>query len=372
MKNRITVVTYGYPNVHTPTASPFIQVLVEQWKKRYGIEVKVINPITAAGYRKCKSQNGKDGVYHPLYFNYRFLKILPFLRKLQTKLSDRSFRNAVKRNLDDGDTCLYAHFLNAGLAVAEIASKRENCKTYCAFGESTLWSLEHRDRKQCRKKLQRIDKYISVSTQNTNQLIEEGFATPEKIITLPNGIDASIFHKEDKTKCREELNLPQDAVIGIFVGHFIERKGSKRVDEATAGIPNLKMVYIGGGEAAPEGDNILFKGRVSHDLVGKYLSAADFFVLPTLAEGCCNAIVEAMACGLPIVSSIGEFNDDILNESYSIRVDPMNVDEIREAVLTMVEQPELRNSMSAAAEKAVQELSIEARAEKILKWMDLI
>lgn len=371
MKDRLTVVTYGYPNAATPTASPFIKVLVEQWKQKYRIDVKVINPVCFSSYLKCKQDNGKDNVYYPLYFSYRFLKIIPSLRKLQTKLSDKSFLRAVKKTLDDEDTVFYAHFLNAGLAVADLTKYRKGSRAYCAFGESTLWSLAFRDMDVCCNKLQAINKFISVSSQNTNQLIEEKISTADKVITLPNGIDASKFRKEDKAKCREELNLPQDDVIGIFVGHFIERKGPKRVEEATAGIPQLKMIYIGAGEDVPKGENVLFCGRVQHELVGKYLSAADFFVLPTLAEGCCNAIVEAMACGLPVISSVGEFNDDILDAAYAIRVDPMNIAEIRNAVETLLYDEKLRQSMSKAAQAAAKELSIEARAKKILDWMEL-
>ena len=371
MHERITVVTYGYPCSATPTAFPFVKELVEQWRQQCGVQVKVINPLTFSNYRKCRKENGKDGVYHPLYFIYRFLKVFPFLRKLQTKLADRSFQKAVSRVLDDGDTFLYAHFLNAGLAVANIASQRQKCRTCCAFGESSLWSLAYRDKAKCRKVLQKIEKFVSVSTQNANLLVEEGIADSAKIITLPNGIDSSKFHREDKKKCREELNLPTDEIIGVFVGHFIERKGPKRVAAATDGIPHLKMIYIGAGEDVPEGDNIVFRGRVEHDLVGRYLSAADFFILPTLAEGCCNAIVEAMACGLPIISSVGEFNDDILSASNSIRIDPKNVDEIRDAVLKLVNDSQLRNSMAASAIETARELSIENRAKKILQWMYL-
>ena len=69
-----------------------------------------------------------------------------------------------------------------------------------------------------------------------------------------------------------------------------------------------------------------------HDVIAEYLNCADIFVSPTLAEGCSNSIVEAMACGLPIISSDLPFNHDILDEKNSILLDPVEVNEIALAI----------------------------------------
>ena len=94
----------------------------------------------------------------------------------------------------------------------------------------------------------------------------------------------------------------------------------------------MKSIFIGSGEQTPEIDGILFCGKLPHDQIVHYLNAADVFVLPTLAEGCSNAIIEAMACGLPIISSDLPFNDDILDAENSIRVNSLDVESIAEAI----------------------------------------
>ena len=114
---------------------------------------------------------------------------------------------------------------------------------------------------------------------------------------------------------------------------------------------------------------MLFKGKLKHDEVPLYLNAADVFVLPTLLEGCCNAIVEAMACGLPIISSNLPFNWDVLNESNSIMVDPMSVAEIRNAIIKLRDDKTLRDNMSIASLEAARDLTIEHRAEKIINFI---
>ena len=97
---------------------------------------------------------------------------------------------------------------------------------------------------------------------------------------------------------------------------------------------------------------------------------ADIFVLPTLNEGCCNAVVEALACGLPVVSSDRPFNYDVLNESNSIMVDPMNVDEIADAIRKLKEDKELRHRLAEGALKMAEELTIDRRAQRILEFME--
>ena len=108
---------------------------------------------------------------------------------------------------------------------------------------------------------------------------------------------------------------------------------------------------------------------VPHDELFYYLNAADFFVLPTLAEGCCNAIVEAMACGLPIVSSNLPFNDDILDESNSIRIDPLNVGELTDAMRKLMHEKELCKTLSEGSLVRSNSLDIEERAKKIYRFI---
>ena len=97
---------------------------------------------------------------------------------------------------------------------------------------------------------------------------------------------------------------------------------------------------------------------------------ADIFVLPTLHEGCCNAIIEAMACGLPIVSSNLPFNWDVLNDNNSILINPMNIDEIAEAIRILKEDPVKRDAMSKASLETASNLTIDKRVDKIFSFIE--
>lgn len=249
--------------------------------------------------------------------------------------------------------------------------KKYNKPSFIAYGECSL------DQELCNYSLDDIIRgvegvsgIVAVSTKNKDELLKHHVVDKEKIEVFPNSINQSVFYHMDKSEAREKLGFQQDAFIVAFVGYFIDRKGPLRLSEALSRIHGVKSVFIGSGEQEPNCDGILFKGRLPHNEIVTYLNAADVFVLPTLAEGCCNAIVEAMACGLPIISSDLPFNDDILNEGNSIRVDPMNVDEIQNAINKLWMNKELRTELSKCALQTAKSLTIQSRAESILSFME--
>src|SRR5690606_16475453 len=104
----------------------------------------------------------------------------------------------------------------------------------------------------------------------------------------------------DKQQCRRKLKLPESAFIVVFVGHFVDRKGPLRVLEAINKVGgDVKGLFLGRGIQKPIGSAVLHAAPVPNEELPYWLNAADVMMLPTLAEGSCNAINEAMACRLP-------------------------------------------------------------------------
>ena len=114
---------------------------------------------------------------------------------------------------------------------------------------------------------------------------------------------------------------------------------------------------------------IVYKGPVEHDDLPYYLNAADVFVLPTQKDGCCNAIVEALSVGLPVISSNGAFNDDILDDENSIRIPPNDIQIMKDAIIRLKNDSLLREKMRMTSYGRHSLYSIEGRAQRIIQFI---
>ena len=208
------------------------------------------------------------------------------------------------------------------------------------------------------------------SEQLKDRCVQHYGLPEERIRVFPNGVNEQHFHPYDRRMARQKCGLPLDRPIVISVGQFVERKGPQRVLEAIKGLPEVGAVFLGYGPQAPSGPQVLFQGVVPHEEVALWLSAADVFVLPTMDEGCSNAILESLACGLPIVSSDRPFNHSIVDEQTAILVDPLDVSAIGHAIAALIGNPTRREAMGRAALERSRSFRLAARAELMLGFIE--
>lgn len=369
--NSILVVTPNYPTKDN-SVYPFIRTLCKEFIKN-GKDVEVLAPqsVTAAILHRRKMRPRRwedvvDGSVITIHQPYTLTPLHGMLRlyNFMIRLSALCF---LRKNNIKPDVC-YCHFWCSAYFVMPYM-KKNKIPMIVASGESEIKSLLSIDRKYPDFK-EYVKGVVCVSSKNQEESISLGFTTREKCGVFPNAIDSNLFYKRNQKDCRIKLGLPQDGFIVAFVGWFIERKGPRRVTEAIQKVGGVKSIFIGKGDQEPLCEGILFRGSVPHEEVPLYLGAADVFVLPTQHEGCCNAVVEAMACGLPVISSNQPFNWDVLDESNSIMVDPNNVDEIAEAIKTLKDNPAKRAELAEGALKKAELLTIDQRAERILDFIE--
>ncbi len=318
-----------------------------------------------------KIDGGKDiVVYTPKIIT---LGTLPFLGTRVNKFFTQwAVTKTIMKYVTDVDV-FYGHFFFEGFHALPEAIRR-NKPIIVASGETNV-TFRKEYTKLLKEYLNRLKGIIFVSTKNKDEAIKYGLTDGSNSIILPNSVDASIFKPLDRKACREKLGFSQDDFIVSFTGYFTHRKGSRRVADAITMLNDetIKSIFIGrnneGVEVEPNCKGILYKGFMDHDQIPTYLCASDIFVLPTRAEGCPNAIVEALACGLPVVSSDRKFNYDVLNDKNSIMVDPDDVEAISKAIKTLKEDPERRTAMSKAALEMAKSLTIKERARKIIAFI---
>ena len=299
-------------------------------------------------------QGNKYWVYSPLYMVLPKIKFGSYsLYDLQKWFFYRALKKTYKKNKIHADV-IYSHFVQVGVAGVKLA-KELGIHSFIANGEAdTIAETRMHSEHVIRRTLNDVTGIISVSTKCKNeirQLSRNDPAVMEKIEIIVNAADSQRFFKKDRKEIRRKMGWPEDAFVVAFTGSFIERKGVKRLSRAIDRFDDVYSIFMGVGPEQPDCQNILHCGRVKNAEMNDYLNAADVFVLPTRAEGCCNAIVEALLVGLPVISSDREFNYDILDDSCAILIDPDNVNEIEQAIRRIKSDHELQLRLEAGARK---------------------
>lgn len=157
---------------------------------------------------------------------------------------------------------------------------------------------------------ERADGLITVCQALKDRLVDLG-TPPERVTVLRNGVDLDLFKPMDRDIARADLSLTRRTLGSV--GWLVERKGHHHAIRALPALPDTDLLIVGEGPersalerlAAAEGvhDRVRFLGRVEQTHLPKIYSALDALVLASSREGWANVLLEAMACGTPVVAS---------------------------------------------------------------------
>jgi len=225
-----------------------------------------------------------------------------------------------------------------------------------------------------------VDTFITISREIDEELAEIGVLSDRRQF-IPNGVDVERFSPlsaDQKRDLRVSLGLP-DGPIAIFTGRL---DPEKRVDHLISiwpvvrkNHPEALLLLLGTGSEEAKlkqlaGAGVQFLGRVED--VAPYLQAADLFVLPSATEGLSNALLEALAAGLPTVATeIGGASDVIEHGSSGWLIPPDDVPALQEGILTLLADADRRNCLGhRGRERVVEHYALPATASHLRELYD--
>jgi len=190
-------------------------------------------------------------------------------------------------------------------------------------------------RPMIRRVLAQADAVIAVAQSLKNSMLDLGCPS-EKITVLRNGVDPVKFKPRPVLFARHILALPPDRPIVLGVGQLTAGKGFHILIEAVARLrshrPDVLLLLVGEGPQRPVleklirdlgvSDSVRLVGSQPHERLALWYSAADLFCLPSSKEGCPNVVLEAMACGRPVIATrVGGIPEAVVSPSVGTLVD---------------------------------------------------
>lgn len=380
MKN-LVILANKYPNFIEPNVNVFTQQVA--WAlldNEINITVICPNPLNYCKDNKLlpyysieSNESGKKlEIYRPRYFGLG--QDRNFMQKLCVDITTKMYIKAVdsvlkKMCLDD--TVILAEFICPSGVAASLLGKKYNINSYMQVGEATYQGDKKYGNIKLRKKLESLSGVIALSGYIRDYIINANIFEKNKIIIIPSGYRKNRIYKRDKNIARDKFNLPRDKFIVGFCGSFDDRKGILRLEKAIDSIDdqNIVLAACGKGELMPTSKKIVWNGPINHEELGWFYSAIDVFAFPTYFEGCCTAIVEAIACGCPIITSDRSFNYEICDKNNSILIEPSDIEAMKNAILEIKNDKNRQEEMSKSSLKKAKNLSLDIKAKKMIDFM---
>jgi teichuronic acid biosynthesis glycosyltransferase TuaC len=316
---RVLVFTLVFPNPAQPLHGTFVLERVRHLAAF--ADVEVIAPIPWHQLRRGRIPQRQviAGVAasHPVFWYPP--KILGSLRGAFLFLSTLYTVNRMRRTFDFD--LIDAHFAYPdGFAAVLLGRwfRRPVCITL--RGTIEQWSRRPVGRFLCNWAIRGADRVIAVA-ESLAERARQGGVPPHRVTTIANGVDIERFQDRPMAAVRDALRLPATGRLIVSVGHISPRKGFQRVIRSLPRVllshPEARLVIVGGKGAEEDNsaelrtlverlalsDRVVFAGAKSPAEVALWLAAADVFVLASDFEGCPNVILEALACGRPVVAS---------------------------------------------------------------------
>ena len=197
--------------------------------------------------------------------------------------------------------------------------------------------------------LSKADFVLTVSENLRTKAVSLG-ADPLRSRSILNGCDHSVFHVKSRPEARISLQIDASAKVIVYIGRMDVRKGLRELVEAAASLrpthPLLQVYLVGEGPDRHVIESMIQTNHgagyirvmpaCSFDDVSVWMAAADLVTLPSYMEGCPNVVLEALACGRPVVATNVGGIPEILGSGCGLLVPPHDAAGLADALASVL------------------------------------
>ena len=311
---RVLVVTSQFPIRGEPTRGRPIVQTVQQLAEL--ATVRVISPIAVyprwarpgsyMAHAPGAPAGLEDEVEYPSY------AALPGLtRPLNGWLCGRAIGDALTRFRPD---VVLSYWLYPDAYGAMLAARRAGVPLIAGARGSDIRVRDAISRRLTGQVVREARRLLVVSEDLGRLAVQRYGADADRVRVISNGCDAATFHLGDRAQARRALGIAPDAELMLYVGRLVAEKGLRELFAAFRQLatqrPKLQLALVGGGPMQAELDalaaaqsNVRLAGALGPAAVAQWMVAADLVTLPSYSEGHPNVLVEALACGRPVVAT---------------------------------------------------------------------
>lgn len=333
-KCKILYITGMYPHDDNNMSGIFITRRLNELKSEYGLKFRAIAPVpkfnsTIARFYEKISKKHFSNVTHNKnkeYYNYIFydLKFIDYIYRLLNKgeygrLLAKKFLAEIEKKIDIRSYNLtHVHWAFPTGLIAYYIKKKYGIPYILTVHGSDIHTYPQKNKtikKYTLKVLENADKVIFVSNYLRETAKQMGYNCDTDVV-IPNGVDLKIFKPINKDEAKKRLGLSLGNKYVGFVGNLIPIKNAQLLPDIFLSIKNktqnsTSFLVIGDGVLKTDIENkckqanldVVFTGRIASDDVALGINALDVLILPSKKEGWPSVILEAQACGVPVVGS---------------------------------------------------------------------
>jgi glycosyltransferase involved in cell wall biosynthesis len=317
---KVLLFTNQFPSIHEPTRGVFNLRRFRALAKY--CDVRVVVPVPQWKRLKRPSEfirspsNYYEGLWTSYPTNWAAPKVLPQLHAHEMYFSVRSHVREVWRRFPF-DVVLGAFGYPDAVAASWFA-KDFDCSFVALVMGSDINDLAQRAalRPGITEALTEASGVVALSMALKERVVQLGIPE-DRVVVQHNGVDGARFVIRDRELARNELAIKPKGKLGCFIGNLVHEKGPDILIEALARIDAdqtpVEIVFVGDGQLSADlelkarqagvGNRVRFVGRCLPERIATWIAASDLLCLPSRREGCPNVVLEALACGRPVVAS---------------------------------------------------------------------